>query len=199
MISFRIFGIKISVDFTFFAVFFLFMAFDTSGYGILGLYACLIHEIGHLICMVIVGTKLGGIIFYASGIKITASERYKLSHQKEFFVLIGGSAINIILFFICYFCSDKLTLKMPVFAIINLLIGLFNLLPVNMFDGGKITELVLSRFFLPDTAFTLSKILSVIITVSALLAAIVLYYLEIVNFTVVATLVYAFAVCLVSK
>lgn len=199
MISFRIFGVKISVDFTFFAVFFIFMAFDTSGYGILGLYACLIHEVGHLLCMVIVGTKLSAILFYASGIKITASERYKLSHKSEFFVLIGGSAVNIILFFICYFCSDKLTLKMPVFAIINLLIGLFNLLPVNMFDGGKITELILSRFFQANTAFTLSKILSIIITASALLAAIILYYLKIVNFTVVATLLYAFAVSLVSK
>lgn len=199
MISVRIFGVKFCVDFTFFAVFFIFMMCDSSGYGILGLYSCLLHEIGHLIAMLIVGTHLSEILFYSAGIKITADERYKLSFLKEFFVLIGGSGVNFILFFICYFCSDKLTLKMPVFAIINLMIGLFNLLPVNMFDGGKITELVLQKFLLPDTAYKISRILSLVITVSALLSAIILYYLKIVNFTVVATLIYTSAVCLVRK
>ena len=199
MISIKVFGVKISIDFTFFAVFFLFMMFDFSGYGILGLYACLIHETGHLAAMLMVGCRLNEILFYCAGIKITANERYKLSFLKEFFVLICGSMVNIVIFFVCYFCSDKLTLKMPVFAVINLLIGLFNLLPVNMFDGGKITELVLSRFCLPDTAYFISRILSFIITASALLASIFLYRLGIVNFTVVATLCYASIVCFVAK
>lgn len=199
MIKIRLGNIKICLDFTFFAVFFLFMMFDTSGYGILALYSCLIHELGHLAAMLMVGCKLNEILFYCAGIKITANERYKLSFSRELIVLIAGSVVNIILFFICYFCSDKLTLKMPVFAIINLLIGLFNLLPVNMFDGGKITELILSKFVMPDTAYYISHILSLIITVSALLASIFLYSLGIVNFTIVATLCYVAAVCAIPR
>ena len=199
MISFSFKNIKICFDFTFFAVFFIFMMLDTSGYGILALYASLIHEMGHLIMMLIVGCKPKSLLFYCAGIKITAPERVRLSFTTEFLVLVMGSAVNIVLFFICYFCSDKTSLKMPVFAIINLLIGVFNLLPVNMFDGGRIFELMLSRFLLPDTAYFISRALGIIITLSSLLASIILYSLDIVNFTVVATFCYICAVCVLTK
>ena len=95
--------------------------------------------------------------------------------------------------------AEEILNHIVTFAIINLLIGLFNLLPVNMFDGGKITELILSKFVMPDTAYYISHILSLIITVSALLASIFLYSLGIVNFTIVATLCYVAAVCAIPR
>ena len=101
MIKFRIKNTKICFDFTFFAVFFIFMMLDTSGYGMLALYACLIHEMGHLVAMLIVRCVPQSVLFYCAGIKITANDRYKLSFNKEFLVLVMGSLVNIVLFFIC--------------------------------------------------------------------------------------------------
>ena len=198
MITIKLKNFFIKFDFTFFAVLFLFMTFDTSGYGILSLYACLLHETGHLICMLLVKTKPTQLLFYCAGMKITAPKNYKLSFLSEFFVLIGGSGINFILFFVFYFSSDMLSLKLPTFAIINLLIGVFNLIPVNMFDGGKIIELILLKFVLPDTAYYINKILGLVFTTSTLISAIILYSLDIVNFTVVATLCYVCVTCLLT-
>lgn len=166
----------------------IFMLIDESGYGIMGLYACLIHEIGHLIAMVTCRLNPDEILFYGAGIRIKAYDEYKLSYNKEIFILSFGSITNLLVFAVLYYTSDRGSIG--IFAAIHLLIGLFNLLPITIFDGGRILELVLMRRMRVNTAALISQIVSAICTLAMLFAAIAFYSLGKVNFTVVATLCY---------
>lgn len=166
----------------------IFCMLDESGFGLMALYACLIHELGHMIAMLLVKSKPDKILFYCAGIKIHNSMQYKLSFIKELLVLSFGSAINFLMFFLLYFNIHTETAS--VFAIIHLLIGIFNLLPVNMFDGGKIIELILSHFLLPDKAYYISKCIGTAFTLLLLFAAILMFSFDIVNFTFLLTICY---------
>lgn len=195
MINIRAYKTNIKIDFSFLAVLLIFMLVDESGYGLMAVYACLIHEIGHLIAMVAVRLNPDEIFFYGAGIRIKAYDEYKLSYMEEIFVLCFGSVVNLLVFLVLYFTSDSQGIS--IFAVIHLLIGLFNLSPITIFDGGRIIELILMRKMDMDTAELISRIVSAIFTLVMLFAAISLYSLGKVNFTVVATLCYISVVTIV--
>ena len=189
MIELRLFGVKICLDFSFFAVLLVFMLLDKSGVGIMGLYACMIHEAGHLIAMLAAGSKPASLVFYGSGFKITSPGEYRLSLAKQAFILFAGCGVNFICFALFYSCSNG-SERASVFAIIHLLIGFFNLLPVGAFDGGRLASLALSLIFPPQSAFYISRCIGLAVTTGSLMLSIWLYSIGIVNFTAVATLCY---------
>lgn len=195
MINIRLFKTNVKIDFSFLAVLLIFMLVDESGYGLMGLYACLIHEIGHLIAMVACRLNPDEILFYGAGIRIKAFDEYKLSYGQEIFILSFGSVTNLLVFAVLYCNSDCRSIG--IFAAIHLLIGLFNLLPITIFDGGRILELALMRRMRVDTAELISRIVSAICTLAMLFAAISFYSLGKVNFTVVATLCYISVVTII--
>ena len=188
MINIRLYKTNIKIDFSFLAVLLIFMLIDESGYGLMGLYACLIPEIGHLIAMVACRLNPDEILFYGAGIRIKAYDEYKLAYSEGIFILSFGSITNLLVFAILYYTSDSG--RIGIFAVIHLLIGLFNLLPITIFDGGRILELALMRTMSVATAELISRIVSAICTLAMLFAAISFYSLGKVNFTVVATLCY---------
>lgn len=185
MIEFKLFGIRIGFDFSFFAVLLIFSLMDEGAFGLMGLSACMLHEGGHLLAMAAVGEKPSAVIFYGAGIKIINPNEYKLSFFKETIILISGCAVNFLLFTVFYFNGAH-----PVFAVIHLLIGIFNLLPVCNFDGGRLLTLGFSKIFSPDKAIYFSRCISLGFTLLALMTSIALYSLDIVNFTAVITLCY---------
>ncbi|NMA79534.1 MAG: hypothetical protein GX967_02675 [Clostridiales bacterium] len=195
MINIRLFKTSVKIDFSFLAVLLIFMLVDESGYGLMGLYACLIHEIGHLIAMVAVRLNPDEILFYGAGIRIKAFDEYKLSYGEEIFVLSFGSITNLLVFAVLYYNANGQGIG--IFAVIHLLIGLFNLLPITIFDGGRMLELILMRSMRIGTASLISRIISAICTLAMLFAAISFYSLGKVNFTIVATLCYISVVTII--
>ena len=70
MFSFKIKNLLISFSFSFFAIIALLILIDGTNYAMLGLIACLIHELGHIFIMCLLNISPSRIIFYGSGIKI---------------------------------------------------------------------------------------------------------------------------------
>lgn len=143
MFKFSILDTKIEFCFSFFAVVALVSFFDGTGYILLGLLCCLLHELGHICAMCIFEVPPQKIQFYGAGIEISVNEKMT-SLKKELIIEMAGCITNILIFFILYFFARSFTVK--IFATMNLIIGLFNLIPFKHFDGGKIIDLLLDTY-----------------------------------------------------
>ncbi|MDE6150356.1 MAG: peptidase M50 [Ruminococcus sp.] len=142
MISFDIFQTKIKIHFSFFAVIALISLWqNTIAYDlIMALICCMLHEAGHLLCMYLFSQSPNEIVLYGGGIKIKNSNEKLLSAGAETIILFAGCAVNILLCCISVLIFKKFTY----FASANLFFGLFNLMPVKYFDGGRIISNVLN-------------------------------------------------------
>lgn len=128
----KLFGIEFEVSFLFTAVLSLMLLTDKTGLMPYFLISAALHEAAHLTFMLIFKSKPSAIRFVAGGIHI--AERNRDSAFEELIILISGPLINLICFFI--FRGE--------FSLINLILFIYNILPVDGLDGGRIVETLLS-------------------------------------------------------
>ncbi|MCL2634435.1 MAG: hypothetical protein FWD34_07990 [Oscillospiraceae bacterium] len=178
MIHLHIRNTAVNLDFTFFAVIALFLAFDVTGFGILSVLVCLIHEAGHLFAMLIRGEKVESIVFRGGGIKIIP----EIKGGDSIFVTAAGSAVNIGLFFLLYFTLPKTDIYPVMFAVLNLVIGLFNLLPVGCLDGKRLVENILP--------YKVARIVEIIALAVILVGVAAAFVFGSVNFTLLIVIIY---------
>jgi len=190
MIKTRLAGTEIGADFTFFAIIAMFLTLDTTGFAIMSLIVCVIHEAGHLAAMLITEQKPNKIVFRGGGIKI-ASPSAQSHTAGSFFVLIAGSAVNIVLFFALYFTLPQTNIYPVMFATLNLVIGVFNLLPIGCLDGKRLLEM-----FLPKRMLRVVEIIALAAVAVVVTAAIVRGG---VNFTLAAAMIYVVSVDFFSR
>ena len=161
---------------------------DESGIGAIALLCCVIHEAGHIICLLILGEKPKKIELSFYGIKL---ERYPMSGQNtagELAVYISGPGANIIFSAILFLLSNIFHLLREA-AVISLCIGIFNLIPCKPLDGGNILYTVLCRNTKQKSADSVCLAVSVIIIAPLIVSGI--YFLRINhNITLLAVAVY---------
>ncbi|MCD7772400.1 MAG: hypothetical protein LUH23_10015 [Oscillospiraceae bacterium] len=92
------------------------------------LFFCFVHELGHLLAMKLFGARVTAIRFYGGGIGISADTE-ELGKPARLLIYLAGCLTNF---------AFALILRDP----INLVIALFNLMPVSYFDGGMILQLM---------------------------------------------------------
>lgn len=144
MIEFSLFGINIKIKFMFLAVVTIFLIVDNTSMSIIALLACIIHELGHLIMFAAVGSKPQELAFEMTGIRLTKPSN-ELPYFKEILVQLAGSSLNFLVFLMLIKTTSTIN-QLSIFAVTHLVIGVFNLLPIKSFDGGKLLELMLIRF-----------------------------------------------------
>lgn len=128
-------------DFSFFAVVSLMLLFSNSHYIIMCLLACLWHETGHLIAMLLLNIKIDKICFYGGGIRISPDKLFDFtSFRDRLVVLLAGSILNFATFMLLKNTQYDVW---AFFAAINAVIGAFNMLPLQFLDGGKILVLII--------------------------------------------------------
>jgi Zn-dependent protease len=180
----------VCLHFSFFATVSLLILLENNSYALWALYACIIHETGHIIAMSLVKQRIEKLCFYGAGIKIiNCRTTEQKSFAEEAFVLSAGCLSNIAVYIVIFlfFGNNK---NILFFGIINLMIGLFNLLPVNAFDGGKLLVLLFYKAFSVDIASEMETYLKKInvFIVLAVIIAFALYGCT--NFTLYITLLY---------
>lgn len=145
---------SVAFDFSFFAAVALLNLLNGS-YALLGLTACIWHELGHLIFMRICRIPVKRMVFYGVGIKIVPDKLIDFAgFGTSFLILIGGSGANFML------TAGLWLINSPgarLFAAINVLIGTFNLLPLQYLDGGKIILLLIRKLCCYSTACLLER------------------------------------------
>lgn len=187
MFEFRFKKILAAFDFSFFASVSLLILLGNR-YAVLGLAACVWHELGHLAVMSICGIPVKRILFYGAGIKIMPDKQfYFTDFCTEFLVLIAGSSANFILAAVMSM-SDSFEIRL--FSVINIAIGVFNLLPLQYLDGGKLVLAVIRRLCSFSLACQLERFLKWINIFLILSAMIAFAFVGRGNFTLYITLCY---------
>ncbi len=161
---------------------------DESGVGAIALLCCIIHEAGHIICLLILGEKPRKIELSFYGIKL---ERFPMAGQStagDLAVYISGSVANLI-FSALIFALSSFTDSLRFAATISLCIGLFNMIPCKPLDGGNILFTLLCRNVRRKIAGKICFVVTIIMLIPMVAAGIYLLT-ENGNITLLAVSVY---------
>ncbi len=181
---------RAEMRFSFPAVLALILCTDTKGTALMCLLACALHETGHIAVMYAMGCPPERITLYGGGMKLTGG-------GKNIPVIISGCAVNFLLFAAFYFFGGNYDFRL--FGMINLLTGVFNLMPVCPFDGYNLLEKLIIKRFPPERAIFVMKTVEIVacIVISPL---IILFFLDgNVNFSSVVFLFYLFVVDIIEN
>lgn len=124
---------------------------------LLCLGAVIIHESGHLIFMYLLGIIPSGIEIRPFNITIIEKQRYKSPLYIDIIITSAGPLFNFLLYICCF--NNFLS-----FAYVNLLLGLFNLLPAAALDGGQILYLLLTKIFSREKSAKIIDITTILVS-----------------------------------
>lgn len=128
-------------------------ATDKTGELVLFYLAAFIHEASHLLIMSVLSAKPREILLVPGGINIVQS-----CCDNNFYnilILISGPLSNFILF---------LTFRGS-FSSINLLLCIYNLMPLEGLDGGRILKIILLLYFREKTVDVVLSALSIVFVI----------------------------------
>lgn len=133
--TFRLRGIRIEISFWFVAVLTLLLVLSPQSNGAWCFLLCMLHECGHLGAMFLSGKRPLKVEFGYFGMKIVTGERM-VSPGCDIIIALSGPAVNLLLAAVFHFFGrDEI-------AVVSLALGVFNLLPVTVLDGGRILSYI---------------------------------------------------------
>lgn len=198
--TFRVFGIKVKVSFLFVALVTTFMVIDSSKYMLLGLSSALIHEMGHIITMILVGSKPAKVEFNLFDIDIKDNNRNNRNYKNDVFTLLGGSIANFLtalFLWILYYIFKDQSILMLISE--NLILGFFNILPIESLDGGQILYIFLSNKMQNDKAIVFLDVISFIILLPLAVIGFYMLLKSKYNFSLLLISCYLISVILIKK
>jgi len=163
-IKFEIFGCTIKLNFYFFAMLAFMLVMDPSGLMIFGVLSALMHEFGHITAMILQKNYIKEIWFGFFSLGIVDSKRILRSYRENIFVLISGSFINFVMAFILklvYLYTGMNIINVIFYQ--NIYIGILNLLPISILDGGQIAFIILEKKIGLNKALKVTQVISITI------------------------------------
>ena len=173
--KFKLFDTEIYISFLFCAVITIMLLTDKTGFLLPALFAIIMHEIGHLFVMWLLECSPKRVKLIPASIQITTP--FQKRYRNDILIATAGPAVNIVLFLTLYFnylaFGNQITLY---FALLNLVIAVFNLLPVKGLDGGTILYCVLAKFKGSDKSAVILRIITLILAVLIIVTAVTLTF-----------------------
>ena len=144
----------------------------------------LFHETGHISAMTVLGNAPQSVTFELTGINIKRPAQTSVSLAKEIVIALSGPFFNFILFliFVLIYSQNK-NEKVLNMASVNLILMIFNLMPIKGLDGGKVLYFTVSKFFSYKKAKNILTISSVIFILLMFTYGAYVLYLTRYNFT----------------
>jgi len=139
--------------------------------------SALLHELGHLLCMSLLGYGIRRIDILPMGALIVCPEG--ISHRDELKIALSGPLASLLLLVtaVAWFCINKSVLALFV-AVVNFALCVFNLLPIEKSDGGKaLYSLLAAKGINEKKARSICLALSVIFKILFSVVAVACIYL----------------------
>ena len=169
----KLFGTEVYISFLFAAVVTVLLATDRTGMILPSLFAIIMHEIGHLFAMWALDCAPKRVKLIPASVQITSS--FTKGYKNDIIIAICGPLVNFLLFFTLYLnylaFKNKITLC---YALINLIIGLFNSLPVKGLDGGTVLFSLLVKRKDYNKAVLILRAVTVGVALSIIVVAVLL-------------------------
>lgn len=161
MVSFNLFGIKITVSVGFLSVITFMLYLDKTGLMVWCLCAVTAHELGHIVTLKLLKASPEIIVIKVGTIGVNGN--YNLRLSGEALMLLMGPVINFLLsflFYACYLlCENTEILNL---SLVMLIFGIYNLLPINGLDGGSLLQIALSEIITEENVSAVTKAISII-------------------------------------
>ena len=125
-------------------------------------WAAGVHELAHLIAVWLLGGSVQTMTLRFADAQITTAP---MGYAAEIACALAGPAANLL----CCFCFQS---GLPVFAVVSLLLGCYNLLPVGPLDGGRVLYAILALATEQETAQKVLLVVSIGVCAAMLLAAV---------------------------
>ncbi len=138
----------------------------------------LIHEIVHLAFILLLNPSEQTIRLWIFGAEIQSRKNKNTAFIKDVIINISAPAFNIFagVFFCCLHIKNRENPNYLTICVINLFLGLFNMLPFYTFDGGNALYCFINLFTDTKKAENTLKITSVLTCVILFVTAVFLHY-----------------------
>lgn len=151
---------KLQISFGFFAMtcFLLWLNIQIGSFFLLG---TMVHELGHLLTMVILRIPVYGVSLTIAGAQIRSGP---MSNTKEALCALAGPFSNIVL-------GALVLHTIPQLAIVSFCLAAVNLLPLYPLDGGRILLCVLRTYLSEEKLGRVVKIVNAAVCVLLMISA----------------------------
>ena len=154
-------------------------------YSIIMLFA-IIHECSHLVAGILLNMKVKRVTLMPMGLSVEFALKTEDYNEKilkankieikRLVVAIAGPLVNLLIMFIVILIGKDTAFNM-VIIYSNLLIALFNLLPIYPLDGGRILKSILSLLCNKQKAnIYMNKISNIILFIITFVFSLLIYY-----------------------
>lgn len=186
---------RVKISFLFFAMVTMILTMDEKLVALIAVMSVALHEMGHIVAMAVLKNSPDEIAFGIFGVRIKQSVRI-LSCRQEFFVVFCGPLMNIVLFtvFLLLYLACEQYIFLVIFAV-NFAVGMFNLLPVALLDGGRMMRIMLMRFLTEEKTRTIMLCAGVSITLVILICGAALFIKTGANASLFVTGLYLLIMC----
>ncbi|QXM05766.1 M50 family metallopeptidase [Crassaminicella indica] len=143
----RVYGVDIKVNVLLCIIFFIFFIFGYIENLIISFLVVLLHEGAHVFVAKLFGYRIDKVEIFPFGGVAAIEENLVMYPKHEIIIAASGPIFNFIIVFISYNMLGSLYASFDGFVFFvyaNLMIGLFNLLPVIPLDGGRMIRAYLA-------------------------------------------------------
>lgn len=178
---------KLKIDYRILVLMIFFIVVQKAWIYFILLGTCIIHELGHLLIGMLCGRKVEKIEILAIGCKMKFIPTYEDKKEiQEICIALAGPLTNLIMFALFLVIPFNIEYK-EIYIYANILIGIFNLLPIYPLDGGRIFKNILKIYndntIVEEIVNNVSNVTMILLTMIA--SVLVIYYKNIIIFITV--------------
>lgn len=146
---FKIFNIQIKISYLFLFILTFSMFFDYFSQLFVLMIVILIHEFAHCCACIYYNIGISEIKIFVFGGVAKFQKHIEENAKQEIIIALAGPISNFIFLFIALLIVNKFNIKknyiIQLFLTANIIIGLFNLIPILPLDGGRIIRGVIGH------------------------------------------------------
>lgn len=150
---------KISINIFTYLFYILLILSGYINYLVVFLGIMLVHELGHILFIYLFKYKINKINIYPSGAIISTNININIHPVKQLIISLGGILFQLLLFLII---RDNFTYTYQIFYKLNIMLIIFNLVPIYPLDGYKIFLSLIEYIYKYRIIIWLTYIVSVV-------------------------------------
>lgn len=180
--------IKVNLQIFLFIIIFV-LTHQIEIYGWIMLFA-FIHELGHMLAGIVLKLKPKALNFMPFGISVTFEtyEYKKLVELKKMLIAIAGPLTNMAISALTIFLNINIQTK-ELIIYSNILIAIFNLMPLYPLDGGRILKgIIRLKYKELKSDKIVNRISNILIIILTVIASLMILYLK--NIAILFVIIY---------